>query len=57
MAKINSKALDPLRYSCIQAEQQELKNNIPAIPRWHVFARTARINWRYCARGRMVHPM
>lgn len=25
MAKINSKALDPLRYSCIQAEQQELK--------------------------------
>lgn len=57
MAKINSKALDPLRYSCIQAEQQELKNNIPTIPRWRVFARTARINWRYCARGRMVHPM
>lgn len=25
MAKINSKALDPQRYACIQAEQQELE--------------------------------
>lgn len=24
MAKINSKALDPQRYACIQAEQREL---------------------------------
>lgn len=25
MAKINSKALDPQRYACIQAEQRELE--------------------------------
>ena len=54
MAKINSKALDPLRYSCIQAEQQELKKQYS---NHTTMARTARINWRYCARGRMVHPM
>ena len=26
MAKINSKALDPQRYACIQAEQRELEH-------------------------------
>ena len=38
MAKINSKALDPQRYACIQAEQRELeqqrgpRRDIPEVP-------------------------
>lgn len=44
MAKINARELDPQRYSCIQTEQQELKNSIPAILQWRGSARIARTN-------------
>lgn len=42
MAKINVRELDLQRYSCIQTEQQELKNSIPAILQWRECARIAR---------------
>ena len=51
MAKINSKALDPQRYACIQAEQQELEQQYSTISPWHGFARIVSCGLKRSAKG------
>lgn len=51
MAKINSKALDPQRYACIQAEQRELEQQYSPISPWHGFARIVSCGLKRSAKG------
>ena len=52
MAKINSKALDPQRYACIQAEQRELEQQYSThISPWHGFARIVSCGLKRSVKG------
>lgn len=51
MAKINSKALDPQRYACIQAEQRELEQQYSTHITWHGFARIVSCGLKRSAKG------